>query len=127
MKILHALAAFVALALAPAAMAGICTVTEFNDLPNINGRAVYVMPLYPGQPSQSVDYSSSTQTMTALATTTRYIVVSCDAKAHIAIGTSPTADAEDPAIQEGSWRVFAITQPSTAANPMLIAIYDGTT
>lgn len=120
------IAALLALFLMAPAWAGKCTVTEYVALPRDGqGNILYIGTLSPTTPSQTVTYTTSTKTTTALASTTNYVRVYCDDEARVAAGsTSITAVAGSTGLPAGGWEYFFVPKlPDDAAR--YVAIYDG--
>lgn len=94
-------------------------ITEYSGLGIQQGIGVPA-PKEPALASQSVSYTSSTQS-SALNAKTRLVKIHPDAAAHIAVGSNPTATASSEflAADTDHWR--------SVNGGEKIAVYDGTT
>ena len=120
-RILTAVAALLAVAVAPNALAATCKVAEYRALAqDSNGKEIQVA-LEPRITAQSVTYTTSSQS-SAFNSATRFIGFVCDAKAHFRISTTGTnATATDPFVAADQW-LFLGVQPGQG---LIIDFYDG--
>lgn len=94
-------------------------ISEYEDLiRDAKGAVIPVATLK--APVQSITFTASTQSA-ALKANTKYVRVFADAKAHLAIGASPTATVANMPIAANSAEYFGVD------GGQIIAAYDGVT
>ncbi len=116
----HILAALALLAFAAPSFAATCKISEYRKMPEDDGGEITPVALEPAITTQTVTYTTSTQS-TAFNNSTHFVRIVCDAKAHFSFATSPTATANSPYLPADTPEYFGVT-PGGAIE---VAFYDG--
>ena len=115
------LLALTLLCFAGPALAATCKLSEYRTLARDSNGNWIPVAVEPSVARQSVTYTSSAQSA-AFNSSTRFIRVVCDAKAHFRVTTAGTnAVATDPFVAADSPEYFGVTPGD------VIDFYDGTT
>ena len=97
-----------------------CYITEFAELAADElGNELQLANLSDATAEQNVTYTTSAASA-AMNASTRYVRIICDAKAHFAVGSSPTATSSNTYVTADTAEYFAINPGEQ------IAFYDGT-
>lgn len=121
---------FLLFVLAPSlAWSATCKISEYANLPRDPSSAVIPVAPEPALATQSVTYTSSTQS-SAFNILTRYVRIVCDAKAHFVFAENGTATATDPYLPADTVEYFGIRRSDSDGDgdqDLEVAFYDGTT
>ena len=106
--------------LALPAFGATCKISEYAVLATDSQNTTVPVAVEPAPVTQNITYTTSTQS-TAFASTTRFIRIVCDAKAHFSFGANPTATASSPYLPADTPEYFGIRQTGS----LEVAFYDG--
>lgn len=101
-----------------------CKISEYGEIVKDASAVVVPVASEPAITTQTVTYTTSTQSAKFNART-RFVRIVCDAKAHFVFGTDPTADADDPYLSQDTPEYFGIGYQTSGTEDFEVAFYDG--
>lgn len=101
-----------------------CKISEYGEIVKDASAVVVPVASEPAIATQSVTYTTSTQSAKFNANT-RFVRIVCDAKAHFVFGTDPSADANDPYLSTDTPEYFGIGYQTSGTEDFEVAFYDG--